>query len=84
MNREGNRQQDNGDWLWAAIYRMALPVWESFHGDVPTSELHKLEERSDWPCGLAAPVMKRISADKDLRKQLRAHLGWSTPSWERD
>jgi hypothetical protein len=65
-----DEQQSSLDLIMTMIFKMALPVWERYSGDVPSDELRKLEERGDWPRGLAAAAMTRLSRDKELREQL--------------
>ena len=75
-------QQSSWDFIFTMIFKMALPVWERYKGDVPSDELRKLEERGDWPRGLAAAAMKRLSRDKKLRKQLRDFCGCEAVEFE--
>ena len=55
------------------LFRMAWPVWKTYNGKVPDDALEQLELCGDWPRGLAAIIMRRISSDAALRKQLE---GW--------
>jgi hypothetical protein len=58
------------DFLVITMFRMALPVWERYEGVVPNCELRNLEDAGDWPRGLAAVIIKRLSEDADLRHWL--------------
>jgi hypothetical protein len=62
------------DLILTMIFAKALPLWERYNGAVPEYELRKLEERGDWPRGLAAAAIARLSRDKELREQLRNFL----------
>jgi hypothetical protein len=64
-------QQSSLDLILTMIFKMALPVWERYKGNVPSDELCKLDERGDWPRGVAAAAMTRLSRDNKLREQLR-------------
>ena len=55
------------DLLVVSMFKMALPVWERFNGRVPARELLKLERAGDWPRGLAAVIIKRLTEDEELR-----------------
>jgi len=46
-------------------------VWVHYNGDVPSDELRKFDEEGDFPGGVAAAAMTRLSRDKELRDQLR-------------
>jgi hypothetical protein len=54
------------------IFTSAFPVWERYRGAVPPLELERLERAGDWPPGVAALAMARLSRDKRLRDQLAA------------
>ena len=55
------------DVLVVSIFRQALPVWERYEGKVPARELRELERAGDWPRGLAAVIIKRLTRDEELR-----------------
>ncbi len=52
------------------LFKMAWPVWKIHQGRVPPAALEELERHGDWPRGLAAVIMRRISRDKRLKRQL--------------
>ena len=56
------------------IFTEAFPVWERYRGAVPQHELERLERAGDWPQGVAAAAMERLSNDNELRKRLRHFL----------
>lgn len=56
--------------LFGFLLKKAWPVWKAHQGIVPDAVLRELELRGDWPHGLAKAIMRRISCDADLRKQL--------------
>jgi hypothetical protein len=58
------------DWLIFSMFKEALPVWERYDGRVPAVELRKLERAGDWPRGVAAALVKRLSGDEELRAQV--------------
>ena len=49
------------------MFRQALPVWERYNGAVPAREMRQLERAGDWPRGLAAVIIKRLTKDEELR-----------------
>jgi hypothetical protein len=51
------------------IFKQVFPVWLRFTGDVPDSELRRLDQRCDFPPGIAASAVKRLNCDIDLQKQ---------------
>jgi hypothetical protein len=55
------------DVLVVSMFKQALPVWERCEGKVPARELRKLERAGDWPRGLAAVIIKRLTRDEELR-----------------
>ncbi len=65
------REPSGFDLLVVTIFKKALPVWERYNGEVPLKGLRKLELAGDWPRGLAAVVIKRLSEDEYLRNQIR-------------
>jgi hypothetical protein len=69
--KAADEQQSSLDLIMTMIFEMALPVWKRYKGDVPSDELRKLDERGDWPRGVAGAAITRLSGDKELRKQLR-------------
>jgi hypothetical protein len=74
MNRVTSKEvadESSLDLIMTMIFTTAWPVWERYNGDVPSDELRKLEERGDFPRGVAAAAMTRLSRDKELREQLR-------------
>jgi hypothetical protein len=60
--------------IMTTIFQKVLPVWECHYGAVSTDELEKLDQVNDWPPGVAAAVVKRLSRDKQLRQQIRVLL----------
>ena len=58
------------NWLMTTILKMGYRIWKLYNGAVPPEELERLDERGDWPRGLAAAVMARLNRDKALREQL--------------
>jgi hypothetical protein len=59
--------------LLTMIFAKAFPVWELYKGVVPIETLTELDEAGDWPRGIAAALMKRLSRDAQLRNQFRKH-----------
>jgi hypothetical protein len=58
--------------LLSLILRRALPVSDRFKGDaVPPDVLEQLEKEGDWPRGVAAAAIDRLSSNKQLRQRLR-------------
>jgi hypothetical protein len=74
VHNGGNQRHDSGLNLLMTIFKRAFPVWERYNGAVPPEALAKLDEAGDWPCGLAAAVMKRLSRDHELRNRLGEFL----------
>jgi hypothetical protein len=66
-----DEQQSSLDLIMTIIFTTAWPVWERYNGDVPSDELRKFDQEGDFPRGVAAAAMTRLSRDKALRKQLR-------------
>ena len=64
-------EESGSDYLIWCLFKDAWPVWTAHQGRVPDEALRQLEERGDWPRGLADAVMQRISSDPDLRRQLQ-------------
>jgi hypothetical protein len=60
--------------LIGLLFRMAWPVWKMHNGKVPEDALEQLEHDGDWPHGLATAIMRRLSRDAALRKQLEEYL----------
>lgn len=60
--------------LMTMIFKRAFHVWERYNGAVPADALAQLDKAGDWPRGLAAATMKRLSRDHELRKRLRESL----------
>jgi len=61
--------------IMITIFQQVLPVRECHNGAIPTDELEKLDQVNDWPPGVAAAIVKRLSRDKQLRQQIR-NLLW--------
>jgi hypothetical protein len=61
--------------IMTTIFQQVLPVWECHYGAVPTDELEKLNQVNDWPPGVAAAIVERLSRDKHLRQRIRDLLG---------
>ena len=73
--RDTVKPKDYGlNFLMTRIFTRALPVWQRYNGSVPTEVLYQLDVDGDWPRGVAAAAMKRLSRDPQLRKQLAAIL----------
>jgi hypothetical protein len=66
-----DEQQSSLDRIITMIFTTAWPVWVRYNGDVPSDELRKFDEEGDFPGGVAAAAMTRLSRDKELREQLR-------------
>jgi hypothetical protein len=70
-----NKKRHQRDYGWGSllfvILRRALPMWERYKADVPPDVLLELERVGDWPEGVAACAIARLSRDKKLRQQLR-------------
>ena len=56
------------DRLIISTFKMASPVWERYDGKVPARGLRRLELAGDWPRGLAAVIVKRLTRDEELRR----------------
>jgi hypothetical protein len=66
------RERDSGlNSLLSLILRRALPVWDRFHEAVPPNVLKRLDKEGDWPHGVAAAAIERLSSDEQLREGLR-------------
>ena len=65
--RATRRKPSSFDLLVITMFKMALPVWERYEGKVPARELRELERAGDWPRGLAAVIIKRLTEDDELR-----------------
>jgi hypothetical protein len=59
------------DSLLLLILKRAVPVWDQFQGDVPPDVVKQLDEEGDWPCGVGAAAIKRLSRSKRFRQRLR-------------
>lgn len=59
------------DWLLTSMFLKALPIWQRHGGSVPHQALRKLERSGDWPRGVAAAIMKRLTKDQDFRMRVR-------------
>jgi hypothetical protein len=77
MNRATNktvtttREHPSGlDLLITIIFKTVFPLWERYSGDVPKKALQNLDRENDWPRGVAAVSVKRLSRDKQLRQQI--------------
>jgi len=69
------RDQDRSfDLILTMIFTRAFPVWKRYDGAVPPDVLEQLDEAGDWPRGLAAITMKRLSRDPELRKRMQGFL----------
>jgi hypothetical protein len=67
-----NRRSEGLDLLLISIFKRALPVWQRYNGAVPPEALCQLDNEGDWPPGIAAATMQRLSRDPELRKSLAA------------
>jgi hypothetical protein len=63
--------QSSLELIMTTIFQQLLPVWECHDGTVPTDELERLDQVNDWPPGVAAAIVKRLSRDEQLRQQIR-------------
>jgi len=68
-------EDDGLSLLMTLIFKRALPVWQRYKGAVPPEALYQLEVEGDWPLGIAAATMQRLSRDPELRRWLAA-LKW--------
>ncbi len=66
--RAARSEPSSMDRLIISMFKMASPVWERYDGKVPARELRRLELAGDWPRGLAAVIVKRLTEDEELRK----------------
>lgn len=73
--KTGNPKEDGLDLLMTTIFKKALPIWQRYDGSVPPEALHQLDLAGDWPLGLAAAAMERLSRDPELREYLTS-LEW--------
>ncbi len=69
----GSSSSDVG-FLLSIVFRRSLPLWDRYGGEVPAEELEKLDQLGDWPAGMAAAAIKRLSRDKRLREQIRKRV----------
>jgi hypothetical protein len=53
--------------LFYMVFKQVFPVWEQYKGEIPLYQLEQLDERADFPSGLAAVAMKRLNRDEWLR-----------------
>jgi hypothetical protein len=60
--------------LLVFMFKMALPIWERYHGAVPAEELDQLDKDGDWPSGTAAAIVQRLNRDKKFRAELQAYV----------
>jgi hypothetical protein len=51
------------------VFKQVFPLWERYDGDVPQSELERLDHEADFPSGLTAAAVARLNRDKSLQKQ---------------
>ena len=65
-------EDDGLSLLMTLIFKRALPIWRHYNGDVPPKALYQLEVEGDWPLGIAAATMQRLSRDPELRRWLTA------------
>jgi hypothetical protein len=77
-----DEQQSRLDRIMTMIFTMAWPVWQRYNGDVPSEELRKFDEEGDFPGGVAAAAMTRLSRDKELREQIRRFCGREAVEFE--
>ena len=70
-DKEQSDSRSNLNVLLTLIFVKAFPVWEQYQGAVPAEVLAQLDQTGDWPCGIAAAVMKRLSRGPQLRNRLR-------------
>ena len=71
----GNPNEDGLDLLMTIIFKKAFLIWQRYNGAVPLEALHQLDVAGDWPLGIAAAAMQRLSRDPKLREWLTA-LTW--------
>lgn len=74
-NKQTDVRDDGLNWLLTLIFMRAMPVWHRYKGAVPPEALYQLEVEGDWPLGIAAATMQRLSRDPELRRWLAA-LKW--------
>jgi hypothetical protein len=53
--------------LFYMVFKQVFPVWEKYKGKIPLYQLERLDEKADFPSGLAAVAMKRLNSDEWLR-----------------
>jgi hypothetical protein len=51
------------------VFKQVFPLWERYEGDVPQSDLERLDQKADFPSGLTAAAVARLNRDKYLQKQ---------------
>lgn len=73
--RDGCGKDEEITLLMTLIFKRALPVWQRYKGAVPPEALYQLEVEGDWPLGVAAATIQRLSRDPELRRWLAA-LKW--------
>ena len=78
-NKRGTVEPEDGglNLLMTLIFKRALPIWHRYNGAVPAEVLYQLDLEGDWPLGVAAAAMKRLSRDPQLRERIAA-LKWIT------
>ena len=57
--------------LFHMVFKQVFPLWERHEGDVPQAELERLDEKADFPRGLAAVAVKTLNRDKSLQRQCK-------------
>lgn len=67
-----NPRSEGLDLLMTGIFKRALPVWQRYNGIVPPEALQQLDVEGDWPRGIAAATMQRLTRDPELRESLNA------------
>jgi prophage antirepressor-like protein len=70
-NKRGYERDYGLNLVVSLILRAALPASDRFKGAVPADVLEQLEKEGDWPSGVAAAAVERLSNDEQLRQQLR-------------
>jgi hypothetical protein len=55
--------------LFYMVFKQVFPLWERYDGHVPQFELERLDQKADFPSGLAAIAVARLNRDKSLQKQ---------------
>ena len=72
--RAARSEPSSMDRLIISMFKMASPVWERYDGKVPAPALRRLERAGDWPRGVGAVIVKRLTEDEELRKWIHKLL----------